>query len=625
MFVFEKRFSGLAVVMLLMSFTLNAQSPTGNENLGLAPQVYQYFVRIESLEDTTSILPLIDSMRTAAVRLGDRKGECTSYISEMRYYQTKSDIEKFTQCAEYVRSLSRKYGFDKFYYYSYHEQCAYLINNYHLYEAGQLLDDMFADAVSDDFPYGLYVCFLCSGHLYDTRDEQSIAMEQYVKAAEILKQNGLEENISTTYYMAAHAAILSMHFDQAYQYAGLGLESASSQKEKTSLLDMKAFSAFAMNNVSEFESLYSEYRESLELSAGFADPDLSPIVWNIIHGVNTGNVSEKVGPSIFLAKKMAYAYCNKVAESLAYSDSLLFRLIEYRDKYSEYDLNRKAAMMDNERLEYEKQQLELKNRLANRRFVIWLMSVVFMLVLIFLYTINVRTRRHVKQLKEANAAKDHFVQNMSHEVRTPLNSIIGFSQLMTLPESIVSAKEREDYSQYIINNGKMLLMLVDDILNSADLESGNYVIRKEKSNLDNLCRTSMAGIEHRLPAGVETKVSCDAPSGYEIDSDALRIQQLLTNLLVNACKNTVQGSIELNCSINEKPGYVVFKVSDTGCGVPPEKADVIFDRFVKLDEYKQGSGMGLSICRDLAHRLGGRVFLDTGYRDGARFVFEMAI
>ncbi len=113
----------------------------------------------------------------------------------------------------------------------------------------------------------------------------------------------------------------------------------------------------------------------------------------------------------------------------------------------------------------------------------------------------------------------------------------------------------------------------------------------------------------------------DVPDDYVIRSDGRRIQQVLVNYLSNACKHTEEGEIHLHCSATEHPGRLTFSVTDTGEGVPPEKADVIFNRFTKLNQFVQGSGLGLNICLTIANKLGGEVYLDKSYTDGARFVF----
>ena len=139
-------------------------------------------------------------------------------------------------------------------------------------------------------------------------------------------------------------------------------------------------------------------------------------------------------------------------------------------------------------------------------------------------------------------------------------------------------------------------------------------------------------VESRIPVGVNAFFTTDAADDFTIKSDQRRIQQILTNFLINASKYTTEGEIELSCSLSNRSGYVCFAVRDTGSGIPPEKADTIFQRFSKLDSLKQGSGLGLSICIALSEKLGGRVELDkeygraSGKRDkGSRFFLYLPL
>lgn len=229
-----------------------------------------------------------------------------------------------------------------------------------------------------------------------------------------------------------------------------------------------------------------------------------------------------------------------------------------------------------------------------------------------------------KKLEEniaANKAKTMFLHNMSHEIRTPLNALFGFAQLLGLPDGSCTEEEKAQYNEYIYNSYRMLEMLVSDILDIADSDNGNYRIELSDVNVNGVCRNALKLVEFRVPASVKLYMTTDFSEDYTINSDERRIQQVLINYLTNACKNTQQGEIHLHCSNTERPGRVTFSVSDTGRGVPADKADLIFARFTKLNQFVQGSGLGLSICQMIASKLDGEVYLDTTYTHGARFVF----
>jgi len=164
-------------------------------------------------------------------------------------------------------------------------------------------------------------------------------------------------------------------------------------------------------------------------------------------------------------------------------------------------------------------------------------------------------------------------------------------------------------------------MLIGDILSLSDMENGNYVLNIEPCNLNEICRMAMKSIDHRAQPGVEMRFDTSLPEDLRIESDGMRVQQILINYLTNACKHTSEGSIVLKAW--HEDGNISFSVTDTGTGVPAEKAEKIFERFVKLNDFVQGTGLGLSICRTLAEKLGGRVWLDTSHTGGARFMFTI--
>ena len=135
----------------------------------------------------------------------------------------------------------------------------------------------------------------------------------------------------------------------------------------------------------------------------------------------------------------------------------------------------------------------------------------------------------------------------------------------------------------------------------------------------------LSSVTHRKPGEVELHYTSDVADDFSILTDEKRLQQVLINFLTNAEKHTEEGEIHLHCSASENPGKITFSVTDTGPGIPADKQDTIFERFEKLDEFKQGSGLGLNICRLIADRLNGEVKIDKNYTKGARFLFILPL
>ena len=263
----------------------------------------------------------------------------------------------------------------------------------------------------------------------------------------------------------------------------------------------------------------------------------------------------------------------------------------------------------------------------NRRIILTSLFSVLSITIALLSLLYIRGQRFRKALKmakqraeDSDRSKTLFVQNMSHEIRTPLNAIIGFSQLLSLPEGAITDEEKREYSKYINNSTNMLMMLVDDILNLAEGEEGSYKIELSATPCNQICRSAMTNIEYRVDPAVNLYFTSEVDDDYNVMTDGRRVQQILINFLTNACKHTSKGEIHVHCSILENPDKITFSVADTGTGIPKEMQDDIFERFTKHDNLIQGTGIGLNICRTLAAKLKGEVKLDKTYTNGARFV-----
>lgn len=227
--------------------------------------------------------------------------------------------------------------------------------------------------------------------------------------------------------------------------------------------------------------------------------------------------------------------------------------------------------------------------------------------------------------EEANHAKSRFIANISHEIRTPLNAVLGFSQLFANDQIEMSAEERKQYAELIMTNGNMLLKLVDDVLEVSKIEAGKLKFNIGEHDVVALVNTAAKIAEtNNKSADVEIRVATNV-SRLMIETDRERLLQVLANLTTNAKKCTEHGSITIALEKQPNDDMISISVSDTGCGIPKEKAQEVFERFSKLDSFRQGTGLGLSICRAFVEELGGKIWVDTTYTEGARFVFTHPI
>ena len=221
--------------------------------------------------------------------------------------------------------------------------------------------------------------------------------------------------------------------------------------------------------------------------------------------------------------------------------------------------------------------------------------------------------------EEADRLKSAFLANMSHEIRTPLNAIIGFSSML---EEAEDQEEKHQYITIIEDNNKLLLQLISDILDLSKIEAGTFDIIPEKVNAKQLCSDLFQAMQMKATPQVELRLKDDLPE-LTFTSDKNRLYQVLLNFVTNAFKFTSEGSITIDYQINGNE--VKFSVQDTGMGVEPEKQEAIFTRFVKLNSFIPGTGLGLPICQSIVTQLGGKIGVESEPGKGSCFWFTHPI
>lgn len=223
--------------------------------------------------------------------------------------------------------------------------------------------------------------------------------------------------------------------------------------------------------------------------------------------------------------------------------------------------------------------------------------------------------------ENAMRAKSVFLSNMSHEIRTPLNALSGFSSLLT--EEGLDDETRRQCNEVIQQNSELLLKLINDVIELSSLEFGKLQFCIAQHDAVSICRNVIDTVNKVKQTQAELTFTTELEE-MPIETDDSRLQQVLINLLINATKFTPQGSIVLKLE-KETDDTVLFTVTDTGCGIPKDKQANIFQRFEKLNENAQGSGLGLSICQLIIEHIGGQIWIDSEYAEGSRFCFTHPI
>ena len=283
---------------------------------------------------------------------------------------------------------------------------------------------------------------------------------------------------------------------------------------------------------------------------------------------------------------------------------------------------------------YQVDEIELENKAQQNKMVVVLIFIgLGLLTFISMLAIWLRRQKKVvvmstetlEQLRHnaenATRAKSIFLSNMSNEIRTPLNALSGFSALLT--EEGLDDSTRRQCTDIIQQNSELLLKLINDVIDLSSLEFGKMQFSIAEHDAVATCRnvTDTVGKVKQTQAELLFETSLEE---LYIETDDSRLQQVLINLLINATKFTPDGSITLKLE-KQSEEMALFSVTDTGCGIPKEKQASIFQRFEKLDENAQGSGLGLSICQLIIEHIGGKIWIDPDYTGGSRFVFTHPI
>ena len=272
---------------------------------------------------------------------------------------------------------------------------------------------------------------------------------------------------------------------------------------------------------------------------------------------------------------------------------------------------------------------DMEHKSARNRLIALIAGVILLVMLIMaqLYIVFSR-RRHMKQLNaayqhalESDKMKTRFIQNVSHEVRTPLNIISGFSQVIADPSLTESVEERQNMAAMMQKSAQQITNLIDEIIGLSLIESSTTVVKDDIVKVNQLLENVVADFEDAVPPQVALRVDSELEPDFSFATNKNMLYRIISALTDNAIKNTEKGGVTLKARTVAQT--LLITVEDTGCGIPADQAEHIFERFVKLDSFKQGIGLGLPLSRKLAEQLGGLVTLDTNYTPGARFVVTL--
>jgi len=498
----------------------------------------------------------------------------------------------------------------------------------------ELAEKFMQEAEAEKNEFGMFSAYRTLAGIYEGRQDKDAAIKYYKKAVQWYWESSLknEQSIAQTY--ASIATLLSPTNDESVQYAEQVLKNAKTYQDSLRFLVVSSELYFERHDKEGFYRHFNVLKRTSSMTVN--NPDvIKPMVYDAIYRREFDEARSYVRMTDMVDSLALYACIDTAAGDWVSAYKRRFeseRLKEdERSHANSKDIAELSVRYNTEHIQYMASQTRHKMTIIILALVILIVCIA---AIVFVYALFNKRRQYDRlkvltdQIEDAkekaevgSRMKDLFVQNMSHEIRTPLNAIMGFSQLLAAPGLEWSEDDRISFGQIILNNGEILTMLIDDILNISDIESGNYKISITSVNVRRLLESAHASVEYRIPEGVKFSFKSDVPDDFMIYTDPGRVQQVLINFLTNACKHTMKGGIILGASLSEVPGMITFSVTDTGEGIPEGEADYIFERFTKLDAFKQGTGLGLNICRTISQKLHGTVKVDSSYKAGARFIF----
>ena len=619
--------------------------------------------------DTPASLKWIQQVRTEARKINSQEEEDWAIRSLTIYYYNAAKLDSVIHYAAQADSLAKEMGTrSKYYYETQAVLCQNLLWAGQQEKASDIAIHQFKQAKEDNNTGGIISLSETLGLINQQVGQDSIAVTYMTEGLELLA------GISGKYGRAIQilnsiieSELRLQRFDDTRKHIKLLQEYLIKRKESTASFSYGCYyllsEAYYINLNVQLKNAAEAYKHLLLAQPYEKDIDDAFVRHFYEYSLAayyklTGQYAKALDMiDQVLAIKATPEAMKLNAEILFHKGNTREAAVQYRKLLEENEsrnvdtfvrqISELRAIHDMNQLELQVKELrvkelELKAKQQQLKWSVALASFFFVILIlgIFIYSHTNKLKNELQKDKQAlqesenelRIARDHaeesdrlkslFLSNMSHEIRTPLNAIVGFAQLLDIESE--EGDERKEYTKIIMDNSSLLLNLVNDILDISRLESERYRFSFAQENLAECCRGALTSTKHRVKPGVELRFSPENED-FTLNTDKLRLQQVLINLVGNAAKFTREGFIELAYSIDRKKGQVRFTVTDTGCGIPADKQDTIFERFEKLNEHVQGTGLGLSICRIIAERFNGEVMLDREYTGGARFIFTHAL
>lgn len=543
----------------------------------------------------------------------------------MRHAFNASDSARFFPALSRLEDYLLKQNDLHAYYTQRCNEIVFQMNRQRIFEAYKLARQLSRELQERKLDSEMYMAYNMLGHLNRYCGNKEAAKRNFKMVIEMMEKAGYYESMPPIYMNMVNVE-LSDDPEEAQRLLDRAAEIAA-QYAPERVFDIetrKTLSYFNGGDIPKFMEGYKKYRE------GVAEGKSS------VHGRSMDVYYEACQGNIDKAIDMANAeFGDERSEVITKIYEMAGRWKEAfeslkKENAANDSINNVVLSNSMEEYRYELRVYDVERQAAKARIITLAIIIILLLLLILaLGYIMIMHRRHMKELKKAyeraldsDKMKTAFIRNMSHEIRTPLNVISGFSQVLANPDLDVDSTRRKEMAQMMIENTNIITTQIDDILALSQNEAIISPPKDDTVFVDKLLTSLHDSNKTKVAPGVNFYIENKLPNDFSFKTHKTMLKRALNALIDNAAKNTQHGSITLRAAAMDD-NHISFTVEDTGSGIPANEAEHIFERFVKLDSFKTGLGLGLPLCRMIVTRLGGVIRLDTHYQNGARFVITL--
>ncbi len=503
----------------------------------------------------------------------------------------------------------------------------FLMNRQKIFEAYKLATKLSKELRERKLDKEMYMAINMMGHINRYCGKKESAKTCFQEVLQRMEAAGYYESMPPIYMNIVNVEA-NDNPEEAITLLNKALEIAkeSSPERVFDIESRRTLIYYNLGEKEKFEEGYKQYREGI--ANGLSAVNGRSI--EIYHEAMMGNTDKAVemaqADNVDESREIIINIYEK-AKRWEQAYTLLKEQTNHTDSLNNLILSNSMDGIQNELTLY-----ETERKAAKMRTIMMAVVIVSLIMLIIALThIVLSRRRHMRELKQAyehalesDKTKTAFIQNVSHEVRTPLNIISGFAQVIASPEMETALEDRQRISKMVLTNTQLITSLVDEMLELSVSEASEMPECSDIVEVNDLITDLLQENQSRIMPGTKLLFESKLSENFTMTTNEAMMKRIVGTLLDNAIKNTSEGSIKLTTAADDSTLTIV--VEDTGCGIPPKEAERIFERFVKLNSFKEGVGLGLTLCRTLSNRLGGNVVLDTSYAGpGARFVVTLPL